>query len=102
MSAYRVRHVKIGKTELFDALASECGRLWLSNGKQNATLVLHWPWDLPQTVVVHWSGTEYEAIATYQQAPLHGPFSPGKVAGIDLGEVHMAAAYDGTQTHILN
>jgi putative transposase len=78
------------------------GRLRLSNGKQNAPLVLPWPWDLPQTVVVHWTGTEYEAIATYEQAPLYGPFPAGKIAGIDLGEVHMAAAYDGTDTHILN
>jgi putative transposase len=78
------------------------GRLRLANGKQNAPLVLEWPWDLPQTVVVHWTGTQYEAIATYEQAPLYGPFPPGKIAGIDLGEVHMAAAYNGTQTHILN
>ena len=78
------------------------GRLRLSNGKQNAPLVLPWPWDLPQTVVVHWTGTVYEAIATYEQALLYGPFPPGKIAGIDLGEVHMAATYDGTQTHILN
>jgi putative transposase len=76
--------------------------LRLSNGKGNAPLVLRWAWDLPQTVVIHWTGTEYEAIATYWQPPLYGPFPPGKVAGIDLGEVHMAAAHDGTQTHILN
>jgi putative transposase len=78
------------------------GRLRLSNGKQNAPLILPWQWDLPQTLVVHWTGTEYEAIATYKQAPLHGPFLICKIAGIDLGEVHMAASYDGTQTHILN
>jgi putative transposase len=190
MSAYRVRRVKIGKTEQLDELARECGRLYsqtlvscwrtvrhqgmwlkpkhlmrwhtsthlhahtadacvqaffaamnswrqrrkedpdakpphkrkwyfrieykrsamllvdgqlrLSNGKQNSPLVLTWPWDLPQTVVIHWTGTQYEAIATYEQAPLYGPFPPGKIAGIDLGEVHMAATYDGTQTHILN
>jgi putative transposase len=78
------------------------GRLHLSNGKGNAPLVLEWPWELPQTVVIHWTGTQYEAIATYAESPLYGPFPPGKVAGIDLGEVHMAATHDGTQTYILN
>lgn len=40
------------------------GTLRLSNGKGNAPLVLPWPWELPNTVVIHWTGTEYEAIAT--------------------------------------
>jgi putative transposase len=63
------------------------GILSLSNGKGNAPLVLPWPWELPKTVVIHWTGTHYEAIATYELPPLYGPFPPGKVAGIDLGEV---------------
>ena len=78
------------------------GKLRLSNGKGNAPVVLPWPWDLPQTVVIRWTGSEYEATATSMEPPLYGPFPPGEVAGIDLGEVHMAAAFDGTQTHILN
>ena len=78
------------------------GQLRLSNGKGNAPLVLPWPWELPNTVVIHWTGTKYEAIATYEQWPVYGPFRPGKVAGIDLGEVHIAAAHDGAETHILN
>ena len=57
---------------------------------------------LPQTVVIHWTGEQYEAIATYKQEPVYGPFPPGKVAGIDLGEIHMAVSYDGEHTHILN
>ena len=78
------------------------GKLRLSNGKGNAPLLLEWPWELPQTVVIHWTGTEYEAIATYADLPCHGPFPPGKVAGIDLGEVHMAVAYDGEAATLLN
>jgi putative transposase len=78
------------------------GKLRLSNGKGNDPLVLEWPWDLPQTVVIHWTGVQYEAIATYQQEHPHGPFPAGKVAGIDLGEVHMAVSHDGQQTHLLN
>jgi putative transposase len=77
------------------------GTLRLSNGQGNAPLVLPWPWDLPNTVVIRWTGTQYEAIATYQAQTIASPQGE-RVAGIDLGEVHMAAAHDGTDTHILN
>jgi putative transposase len=83
------------------AMHQQNGVLTLSNGKGNTPLVLPWPWDMPQTVVIHWTGAQYEAIATYEAAEAstsHGE----KVTGIDLGEVHMAVAYDGAQTHILN
>ena len=39
--------------------------LQLSNGRGNAPLLLPWSWDLPQTVVVRWTGSQYEALATY-------------------------------------
>jgi putative transposase len=77
------------------------GRLRLSNGRGNDPLILQWPWDLPQTVVIHWAGKGYEAIATYQVEAKAVPRGD-KVAGIDLGEVHMAVSHDGEQTHILN
>ena len=78
------------------------GKLRLSNGKGNAPLVLGWPWELPNTVVIHWTGTEYEAIATYEQEPPHAQPQESGLAGIDLGEIHMAVAHDGEHTHILN
>jgi len=84
------------------AMRHKDGVLTLSNGRGNAPLALVWPWETPQTVVIHWTGTQYEAIATYKQEPLYGPFPLEKVAGIDLGEIHMAVSHDGTQTHILN
>jgi len=84
------------------AMSLTDGKLRLSNGKGNAPLVLHWTWELPNTIVVHWTGTQYEAIATYKHERAYGPFPEGEVAGIDLGEVHMAVAHDGEQTHILN
>src|SRR5438874_2991081 len=78
------------------------GLLRLSNGKGNQPLILDWPWDLPQTVVIHWTGTQYEAIATYkQEGPQLKPHG-NNVAGIDLGEIHMAVSHDGEHTHILN
>jgi len=84
------------------ALSLADGRLRLSNGRGNVPLILDWRWDLPQTVVIHWTGTEYEAIATYkQEQPVALPQGE-KIAGIDLGEVHMAVSHDGEQTHILN
>lgn len=77
------------------------GYLRLSNGKGNAPLVLDWSWELPQTVVIHWTGSEYEALATYKEEVQARPQGE-KVAGIDLGEVHMAVSHDGEHTHLLN
>jgi putative transposase len=84
--------------------------LILSNGCENAPLVLFWEWDLPQTVIIHWTGSEYEAIATYQIGeglPEEEELSPQErraehSAGIDLGEVHPAVSYDGQRVHLLN
>ncbi len=76
-------------------------KLRLSNGKGNQPVVLDWPWELPKTVVIHWAGTQYEAIATYKVKQDAQPLGE-KVAGIDLGEIHMAVSHDGTETHILN
>jgi putative transposase len=83
------------------ALHHKDGVLTLSNGKGNAPLVLKWPWQTPKTVVIRWTGTQYEAVATYK---IMGQGLPrgDRVAGIDLGEIHMAVSYDGEQTHILN
>jgi putative transposase len=93
------------------ALSLKDGQLRLSNGRGNDPLVLEWSWPLPQTVVIHWTGEQYEALATYQ---LYGPEQPETpepdeaqrraktVAGIDLGEVQMAVSHDGQHMHILN
>jgi putative transposase len=84
--------------------------LVLSNGRSNAPLVLFWQWDQPKTVVVHWTGTQYEAIATYQvgeEVPEEEERSLQErraehTAGIDLGEVHLAVSCDGERAHLLN
>jgi putative transposase len=83
------------------ALSLQDDKLTLSNGKGKAPLVLDWPWDLPRTVVIRWTGTQYEAIATYQVEASSAPTGE-KCAGIDLGEIHMAVSHDGTETHLLN
>src|SRR5438094_105176 len=84
------------------AMSLKNGLLKLSNGRGNAPLVLEWPWELPQTVVIHWTGKQYEALATYKQEAAEIQPRGDNVAGIDLGEIHMAVAHDGEQTHILN
>jgi putative transposase len=84
------------------AMRLKDGVLRLSNGRGNEPLVLDWPWELPQTVVIHWTGTEYEALATYHLEEVQEKPRGEKVAGIDLGEVHVAVSHDGQYTHILN
>lgn len=78
------------------------GRLILSNGRGNQPVILDWPWALPATLVIHWKETGgYEAIATYRrEKPV--PITTGKVAAIDLGEVHIAALHDGETSTIFN
>ncbi len=84
------------------AIRQSDGSLVLSNGKGNDPLVLPWEWDLPKTVVIHWIGTQYEAIATYRREEPECTPMGGEVAGIDLGEIHMAVSHDGENTHIAN
>jgi len=83
------------------AIKLENGELKLSNGHSNDPLILPWKWDKPNTVVIHWTGTQYEAIATYKLEPECKPMG-SEVAGIDLGEIHLAVSHDGEKTHILN
>ena len=84
--------------------------LILSNGRGKAPLVLFWEWNLPHTVVIHWTGSQYQALATYQTGkglpeeeglPLQERRAEHS-AGIDLGEVHPAVSCDGGRAHLLN
>ncbi len=83
------------------ALRLKDGKLTLSNGKGNAPLVLDWPWEMPKTVVIRWTGTQYEAVATYQVDAQAKPIGT-KVAGIDMGEIHLAVSHDGEHTPLVN
>jgi putative transposase len=94
------------------ALSLKAGKLRLSNGRGNSPLLLSWSWDLPQTVVIRWTGREYEALATYaigaplmseeKEEPDYEARRAEQSAGIDLGEIHAAVAHDGQHTHIMN
>ncbi|MFS8810695.1 transposase, partial [Synechococcus sp. R65.1] len=86
------------------AITVEGGKLRLSNGKGNEPLVIPWVWDTPVWVEIGWDGKQYELRACYKivDAPPKGEKEEGGVAGVDLGEVHLAVAHDGEQTYIAN
>ena len=83
------------------AISVRDGLLRLSNGKGNAALVVPWAFDVPVQVEMGWDGTQYELCATYVVEPAT-LIEVGNVAGVDLGEVHLAVAHDGTRTTIVN
>ena len=83
------------------AISVRDGLLRLSNGKGNAALVVPWAFDVPVQVEMGWDGTQYELRATYVVEPAT-LIEVGNVAGVDLGEVHLAVAHDGTRTTIVN
>jgi len=67
-------------------------------------LVIPWVWDTPVWVEIGWDGKQYELRACYKivDAPPKGEKEEGGVAGVDLGEVHLAVAHDGEKTYIAN
>lgn len=77
------------------------GVLILSNGKGNEALRIPWSWELPRLVEIGWDGQQYELRATYAEA-IHAAPQGDKVAGIDLGEIHLAVAHDGERCTIAN
>src|SRR2546421_3004679 len=77
------------------------GLLHLANARGTARLVVTWRWGLPTQMEMGWDGQQYELRATYRVEP-PSLIEHGGVAGIDLGEVHLAVAHDGTHTTILN
>jgi putative transposase len=83
------------------AITIKKGMLHLANGRGQTPLVVPWCWGVPCQVEMGWDGMQYELRATYL---LDEPCVIGtqEVAGVDLGEVHLAVAHDGTTTTILN
>jgi putative transposase len=99
------------------AIKVEDGKLRLSNGKGNEPLVIPWAWETPVMVEIGWDGRQYELRATYEVGNTspkeESPKEEGKegneeekreggVAGVDLGEVHLAATHDGERTYLVN
>lgn len=83
------------------AIRLKDGKLLLSNGKGNLPVSIDWKWQIPILVEIGWDGQQYELRAVYdvkQEIQAIG----NKVAGVDLGEIHMAVSHDGENCHILN
>ncbi len=77
------------------------GQLLLSNGKGNPSLVIPWRWNIPTLVELGWNGVGYELRAIYSNTPIGIPLGI-KIAGVDLGEIHLAATHDGEECNIYN
>ncbi len=76
-------------------------KLVLSNGRCNLPLVIPWRWNLPTLVELGWNGTGYELRAIYTTTPVGIPLGI-KIAGVDLGEIHLATTHDGEECRIYN
>lgn len=83
------------------AIRVRAGYLHLSNGKKSEPLRIPWAFATPTLVEIGWDGKQYELRAIYNLAATTSARGTN-VAGIDLGEVHIAAANDGSTTTILN
>lgn len=101
------------------AIRLKDGQLRLSNGKGNAPLCIPWKQErvdaqgVPKQIEIGWDGAQYELRAVYILAQTtqastmpvgdqaRQPLDP-KTAGVDLGEIHPAAAHDGVHCTIAN
>jgi putative transposase len=83
------------------AIRLKDGCLVLSNGKGNEPLIIPWNWTLPTLVELGWNGTGYELRVIYSTTPTGVPLGV-KVAGVDMGEIHLAVTHDGDDCHIYN
>jgi putative transposase len=83
------------------AIRVKDGFLMLSNGKDNDSLAISWRWDAPKLVEIGWDGVGYVLRATYIDVPKPA-ITDGNTVGVDLGEIHIAVAHDGTDCIILN
>jgi putative transposase len=78
------------------------GNLMLSNGRGNEPLIINnWRHGLPKFIEMIWDGGGYELRCVYKlEAPKK--VSDGSVAGIDLGEINLAAVVDDRGTMMVS
>jgi putative transposase len=60
-----------------------------------------WQWEAPILAELGWNGTGYELRAVYATAAKAKPLGV-EVAGVDMGEVHLAVTHDGHECRIYN
>jgi len=84
------------------AIRVKGGRLRLSNGRGNDPVWIEgWTHRKPRRVEIIWQNGERQLRAQYEVEP-HSEPKGDKTAGIDLGEIHLAAAFDGEKTITIN
>lgn len=77
-------------------------KLRLSNGRGNDPVWIEdWPHPCPRRVEMVWKNGRRELRCQYKVEP-HSEPKGSRVAGIDLGEIHLAAAYTGEKTITIN
>ena len=83
------------------AIRLKKGVLILSNGRGNEPLRIPWKWPLPVFVTIVYSNGEYVLHACYSVEQRAEPIG-NLDAGVDLGEIHPAAVFNGKKTIIVN
>ena len=78
------------------------GVLRLSNGRGEDPVLIDWPSDRePKRVEIGWDGDQYELRCQYEVRETEEPKGNG-IAGIDLGEIHLAAVYTDSGSFLFN
>ncbi len=78
------------------------GVLRLSNGRGNDPVLIDWPSDRqPKRVEIGWDGDQYE-LRCQQKVEEDGEPKGSKTAGIDIGEIHLAAVRSGDESWTVN
>ena len=83
------------------------GVLRLSNGRGNDPVLINWPSEAiasgqePKRVEIGWDGDQYELRCQYKVEENEEP-KGDKTAGIDIGEIHLAAVHTGSESWAVN
>ena len=77
------------------------GTLTLSTGRGNEPIRIPWKFELPRVCEITFNGEEYVLNAVYE-AELPAEINGKGHAGVEFGDVHMAAVYTGQKTNIAN
>ena len=77
------------------------GVLRLSNGRGENPVLIDWPSaQEPKRVEIGWDGSQYELRAQYEAEPAEP--KGDETAGVDLGEIHLAAFYTDSGSFLFN
>jgi len=83
------------------------GVLRLSNGRGEDPVLIDWPSEAvasgrePKRVEIGWDGDQYELRCQYKVEENEEP-KGDKIAGIDIGEIHLAAVHTGSESWTVN